>query len=54
MKRLIIAALPLCLPACTTLQKVDCAKADKVRAAATLALQTLDRVCPAPGLTVPQ
>lgn len=50
MKRLIIAALPLCLPACTTLQKVDCAKADKVRAAATLALQTLDRVCPAPGL----
>ncbi|WP_156448161.1 hypothetical protein [Sphingobium sp. CCH11-B1] len=43
-----IRLLPLLLLAgCTTMPAVNCANADRVRAAAALALQTLDRVCPA-------
>ncbi|MEA3390009.1 MAG: hypothetical protein U9R64_12165 [Pseudomonadota bacterium] len=38
----------LALGMCATLPTVNCANADRVRAAAALALQTLDRVCPAP------
>jgi hypothetical protein len=40
----------LLLAGCTTMPSVNCAKADRIRAAAALALQTLDRVCPAPSL----
>lgn len=37
--------------ACATLEKVDCAKAQKVRAAAVVTIETIDRVCPAPALS---
>lgn len=43
-----IRLLPLLLLAgCQTMPAVNCASADKARAAAELALRTLDRVCPA-------
>ncbi|NML88770.1 hypothetical protein HHL26_06775 [Sphingobium sp. TB-6] len=50
-----IRLIPLAL-LCTLLvgcksMEVNCAKADKVRAAAAVALATLDRVCP---ITYPQ
>jgi hypothetical protein len=43
---MLLAALVAVLTSCTTLPAVNCANAAKVRAAATLALQALDRVCP--------
>lgn len=39
----------LALGMCATLPRVNCDRADQVRAAAALALKTLDRVCPAPN-----
>lgn len=36
----------LFLAGCTTMPAISCDNADKVRAAAALALKTLDRVCP--------
>lgn len=47
MKRLILLA-PLALSFCAHLHAPSCANADRVRASAAFALQTLDRVCPAP------
>ncbi len=42
-----LALLLLCLPGCTTLQSaVTCNNAARVRAAAVLAIQALDRTCP--------
>lgn len=45
MKRALILVALLALPGCKTMPEVSCANADRVRAAAALALQTLDRVC---------
>ena len=43
-----IRLLPLLLLAgCQSMPPVNCANAEKVRAAAALALRTLERVCPA-------
>lgn len=36
----------LALASCVTMPAVGCDKAEKVRAAATLALRAVDRVCP--------
>ena len=38
--------LLLLLTGCATMPAVSCDNADKVRAAAALALRTLERVCP--------
>lgn len=44
---MLIRLLPLLLlTGCASMPAVSCDNADKVRAAAALALQTLDRVCP--------
>lgn len=45
MKRALILIAALALTGCETMPEVTCANADRVRAAAALALQTLDRVC---------
>ena len=47
MKRMILLA-PLALSFCAHLPASSCANADRLRLAAALALQTLDRVCPVP------
>lgn len=45
-----IRLLPLLLLAgCQTMPKVNCANAEKARAAAAIALAALDRVCPIPA-----
>lgn len=49
MSRLIPLLAALALAGCST-PSINCAHADRVRAAATLALQTLDRVCPSTRL----
>ena len=47
MKRFTAIPLVLCLGLCTTLPSaVSCTNAPKVRAAAALALQALERACP--------
>ena len=50
MKKIIIIPLMLALAACKTMPGVvSCDNADRVRAAAALAMQALDRACPIPG-----
>lgn len=39
--------LPLALTACKTTEVVNCGNAARVRAAAVLAVQAVDRACPA-------
>jgi hypothetical protein len=47
MKRMILL-VPLALSFCAHLPAPSCANAHRLRLATALALQTLDRVCPAP------
>lgn len=47
MKALLL--LPL-LASCASVPAISCDNADRVRAAAALALQAIERVCPAPIL----
>lgn len=44
--RLALVLAPLLLAACQSMPAVTCDNADRVRAAAALALRALDRVCP--------
>lgn len=48
MKRFLPLPALLLVGMCASLPPVNCTNAAKVRAAATLALQAIDRVCPAP------
>jgi hypothetical protein len=46
---LLFAALVLILSSCTSVPAVNCESADKVRAAAVLTIEAIDRVCPMRG-----
>lgn len=51
--KLILPLALLALSACTTMPTPSCATADRVRAAAALALQALERACPIDLETTP-